>query len=126
MSARFRSSCLVLPSNASRRWLRRSTRPHQPRPVERERNCQVPALPANLHKHVAGTRIFGRQAPDFDRLSLSEWRNHHGRDALGLKGETQFVFEVVIPAHDLLFGPISVDDGFVPDSLLSNAVLSRF
>src|ERR1039457_5579892 len=63
----------VTHSNASRRWLRRSTRPHQPRPVERERNCQVPALPANQHKHVAGTRIFGRQAPDFDRLSLSEW-----------------------------------------------------
>ena len=38
----------------------------------RERSCQVPALPADQHEHVAGTRIFGRQAPDFDDLSLSE------------------------------------------------------
>ena len=27
----------------------------------RERNCQVPALSANQHEHVAGIRIFGRK-----------------------------------------------------------------
>src|ERR1700694_3444644 len=88
----------------------------------RERNSQVPALPADEHEHVAGTRIFGRQAPDFGDLSLSEWRDDLGSEAPGLEGEPHFVFQVVIPTQSMLFRSISVHDDFVVDSVFAEGV----
>lgn len=63
----------------------------------RERNCQVPALPADQYEHVTGARFFGRHPPYLDGLPFPERRNHLGNDAFGLERESQFVFQVVIP-----------------------------
>jgi len=41
-------------------------------------------------------------------FSNHERRNNFGSDALGLKRQSDFVIEVVIPPHDLLFWPVSV------------------
>ena len=57
---------------------------------------------------------------------LPERRDDVGSDALGLKWESDFVIEVVIPPHDLLFRPISVHDGFVVNSVLSDGVSLGF
>src|ERR1039458_3542197 len=53
---------------------------------------------------------------------LPERRYEFGSDALGLKREPDFVFQVVVPSHGLLFRPICVRDGFVVNSVLSDRV----
>ena len=85
----------------------------------------IATVPADQHQHVVGTGILGRQAADFDRFSFTERGDHLGRHAPYREGERDFVLQVVIPAQGLLFGPISVDDGFVVDSFFANAVFSR-
>lgn len=47
-------------------------------------------------------------------------------DALGLEGESDFVVEIVIPAHRLLFWPVSVHDGLVVDAVFPDRILLRF
>ena len=37
-------------------------------------------------------------------------------------GESDFVIEVAMPSHDLLFGPIGVGDGFVVNAILPNRI----
>src|SRR5438128_4247759 len=51
--------------------------------------------------------------------TLRERRNDFGSEALGLKRESDFVIEVAIPSHDLLFQSISVHDGFVVDAAVN-------
>jgi hypothetical protein len=63
------------------------------------------------------------RAVDFDSFTFAERRHHLGRDAAGGEGEPDFVLEVVIPAQSFLFRTIGVDDDFVVDSFLANAVL---
>ena len=60
---------------------------------------------------------------DFDGFPLLERRNDLGRDALGLKGESDFVVEVAMPPHDLLFRSVGVHRGFVVDTVLPGRVL---
>jgi len=67
-----------------------------------------------------------KSASDFDDLSLSEWRDDLGSEALGLEGEPHFVFQVVIPAQSLLFRSVSVHDGFVVDSVFPDRVSLGF
>ncbi len=88
----------------------------------REGNRYTAAVPSNQHQHVAGARIFGRQAEGFDGFSLAERRHHLGCNAASRERETDFVVQVVIPAESLLFRPIGVDDDFIVDSFLAEAV----
>ncbi len=86
----------------------------------REWDCKIPACPVDQYKHVAGARIFRSHAADFDRFTFVERRNHLGHDALGLEWESNFLLQVVVPAHGLLFRSIGIHDNFVLDAVLSN------
>src|SRR4029434_74498 len=59
---------------------------------------------------------------DLDGFSFPERRNHLDSNALGLKRESDFVVEVAMPTHHLLFRPIGVGDGFVVDPVLPDRV----
>ena len=49
-----------------------------------------------------------------------------GSDAFGLEGESDFVIELVIPAHRLLFRLVGVHDGLVVDAIFPDRVFLRF
>ena len=90
-----------------------------------ERNRHIATMPADQHQHVVGTGIFRRQAADFDRFSLAEWRDYLGPDAPGREGKLEVVLQVAIPAQSLFFRPVGVDDGLVVDAFFANAILAR-
>ena len=70
--------------------------------------------------------VFGSEAADFYRFSFPQRRSGLNADALRLERKMDLVFEVVIPAHGLLFRAIRVDDRFVLDSLFPNGIFSAF
>src|SRR5437870_29693 len=90
--------------------------------VETGWDRQGPALPFDEHEHVAGAGFFGSHTSDFDLFSFEEGRNRLDGDTLGLERESDFVLQVVIPAHGLLLRSIGIHDGFVLDSGLSHGV----
>ena len=71
---------------------------------------------------LSGSGVSGGHTSDFDGFSLPERRNHHGRDTLGLERESDFVVQVAMPAHGLLFRSISVHDNFILDSVLAEGI----
>jgi hypothetical protein len=91
-----------------------------------QRDGHGPALPADQHEHIGGAGIFRCHTLDFDGFPFPERRNYRGRDALGLKRESDFVIEVAMPSHGLLFRPIGVRDGFVVDAVLPVRVFLAF
>src|SRR5271170_6957461 len=74
----------------------------------------------------AGQTSSGAIPRYFDSVSFAERRDDFGSDALGLEGESDFVIEIVIPAHRLLFRPVGVHDGLVVDAVFPDRVLLRF
>ena len=63
---------------------------------------------------------------DFDRFTLAERGNRLGFDTRGLKRESDFVFQVVLPAQGLLLRAIRIHDGFVLDAILANRIFFEF
>ena len=78
------------------------------------------------NEHVGGAGVFRRHTPYFDSVSLAERRDDFGSDAFGLEGESDFVIEIVIPAHRLLFRPVGVHDGLVVDAVFPDRIFLRF
>src|ERR1700691_5885928 len=91
-----------------------------------KRHGHLTPLPTDQHEHVGGAGVFRRHTPDFDSVPLAERRDDFGSDALGLERESDFVIEIVIPAHRLLFRPVSVHDGLVVDAVFPDRVFLRF
>ena len=91
----------------------------------KKRSGHFPALPTDLHKHVMFTRTFHGHAQDFDGLALPERRTRVCGDAFRRERETELAFEVLIPAHCLLFRSC-IDDGFVLDAVFANRIFSAF
>ena len=60
--------------------------------------------------------VVRRHAHDLNGFTFPEWRDHLRSQALRLERETDFVFQVVIPAQGLLFRS-GIDDSFVVDSV---------
>src|ERR1700722_8909082 len=92
----------------------------------RQRHSHGPALPFDKHDHVAGAGFFGGHALNFHRLSFEERRNRLGRDTRGLKRESDFVLQVVVPTHGLLLRAISIHHNLIVDSLLPHRVPFEF
>jgi hypothetical protein len=85
-------------------------------------------VPADPHQHVGGAGVFRCHTLDFDGFPLPERGYDFGRDALGLKRESDFVIEVVIPPNDLLFRSLIIAftmASFV-DSVLPDGVFLGF
>ena len=73
-----------------------------------KRDGHLTPLPMDQHEHVGGAAVFRRHTSYFDSVSFAERRDDFGSDALGLKGESDFVIEIVIPAQRLLFRLVGV------------------
>ena len=91
-----------------------------------KRDGHLTPLPMDQHEHVGGAAVFRRHTSYFDSFSFAERRDDFGSDALGLKGESDFVIEIVIPAHRLLFRRVGVHDGLVVDAVFPDRVFLRF
>ena len=91
-----------------------------------KRDGHLTPLPTDQHEHVSGAGILRRHTPHFDSVSFAERRDDFGSDALGLEGESDFVIEIVIPAHRLLFRPVGVHDGLVMDAIFPDRVFLQF
>ena len=70
-----------------------------------KRDGHLTPLPMDQHEHVGGAGIFRRHTSYFDSVSLAEWRDDFGSDALGLEGESDFAIEIVVPAIACSSGP---------------------
>jgi hypothetical protein len=91
-----------------------------------KRDGHLTALPTDQHEHVGGAGVFRRHTSYFDSVSLAERRDDFGSDALGMERESDFVIEIVIPAHRLLFRPVGVHDGLAVDAVFPERVFLRF
>src|SRR5262249_24636182 len=85
-----------------------------------------PGMPPDQHEHIVCAGMFRRHAPYLNSLPLPKWRNDVVRHAFCLKREAEFIFQIVVPPHGLLFRPVSVYDGFVVDSIFADTIFSGF
>src|SRR5664279_6388645 len=67
--------------------------------------------------------VVRRHAQDFNVFTFPERRDDLRSQALRLERESDFVFQVVIPAQGLLFRS-GIHDSFIVDSVLPDRVLS--
>ena len=111
------------PSNASRRWLPLLIRLDRWHPVVREERPF--SVPANGSAQTCrARRHLRRHAKDLDSFTLPEWRDTVRGDALRPERKTDLAFQIVVPAHCLLFRA-GIDDGFVVDAVFADRVSLR-
>src|SRR3954454_8516313 len=79
-------------------------------------------LPFDLNEHVVLADFFLRQAEHFDSLTLPEWRSCFRSDAVSLKGERQFSFQIVVPAHRFLFRSVGIHNRFFVYAIFTNRI----
>jgi len=63
-------------------------------------------------------------ADDLNGFTFFQWRDHLRSQTLRLEQETDFIFQVVIPAQGLLLWS-GIDDGFVVDAVFPDRVWLR-
>src|SRR5262249_49992007 len=87
----------------------------------RERNGHLPPLPTDLYKHVMLAGIFSGHAQDLGGFSFPERRDGVCGDTPRPERETDFAFQIVIPAH-CLFIRTGIDDSFVVDAVFPHRI----
>ena len=66
--------------------------------------------------------VVRRHAYNLDGFTFPERRDDLGSPARCLERETDFVFQVVMPPHHLLFRSVGVHDGFVVNTVFPDRV----
>src|SRR3954467_1719555 len=86
-----------------------------------ERNSNLKPLPTDLYKHVMFAGIFSGHAQDLGSFAFPERRGDVRGYTPRPERETDFAFQIVIPAHCVLFWT-SIDDRFVVDAVFPQRI----